>query len=89
MVNMKRNRIRSGKPVKRGDIFNIFPGNSFSVGVSSSTSAGFVSPISNNSRGYTNAYYEEMKPLFLLLRIFGLLPYHVKSDGEFHFVSVT
>jgi hypothetical protein len=54
------------------------------MGISSSTSAEFVS-----SRDDTNAYYEEMKSLFLFLRIFGLLPYHVKSDGELRFVSLT
>jgi hypothetical protein len=88
-VNMKRNRIRSGKPVKRTDIFNIKPGNLFSMGMSSSASADFLSPISNNRRGDTNAYYEEMKPLFLILRAFGLLPYHVTSEGKSRLVRVT
>lgn len=88
-VKMKRNRIRSVKPAKRTDIFNIKSGNLFSMDVTSSTSTDFLPPISNNRRGDKNAYYEEMKPMLLLIRIFGLLPYHITSEGKPLLVSVT
>jgi hypothetical protein len=57
--------------------------------MASPASTSFLSPILNNRRCDTNAYYEEMKPAFVLLRIFGLMPYHVTSEGKSHLVSVT
>jgi hypothetical protein len=65
------------------------PGNLFSMGMSSPAFTGFLSSIPNNKRADINTYYEEMKPLFLVLRIFGLLPYHITSKGKSRFVSVT
>jgi hypothetical protein len=35
----------------------------------------------------TNPYYDELKPLFFILGIFGLLPCQVTSKGKFCFVN--
>jgi hypothetical protein len=77
MANMKRNRIRSGKPAKRGEIFKIMAGKLFPLGMSSPELAA-----SHKTRADANIYYEEMRPLLLLLRMLGLLPYRVTSGGK-------
>jgi hypothetical protein len=88
MVNMKRTRIRSGKPVKRGDVLRVMTGNLFPSDTSSSNVAFSLSSLSNERRADTNIYYEEMKPLFVLLRMLGLLPYRVTSEGKCRHVGV-
>jgi hypothetical protein len=83
MLTMKRNKKKSMKMKKLGEIFSTTPGNVISISVSSTDFPKSSSSESNSKGPNVNSYYEEMKPLFLILRIFGLLPYQVTSKGKF------
>jgi hypothetical protein len=84
---MRRKKKNSMKMTKQGQIFITRPGNLISIGVSSADFPKFPSSEPNNKRRNVKAYYEEMKPLLLTLRVFGLLPYHLTSEGKFSLVN--
>jgi hypothetical protein len=44
-------------------------------------------PSIQNSTATSNIYYEDMKPIFIILRMFGLMPYDVSSKGKPYLVK--
>jgi hypothetical protein len=78
---MKRTEDCSNKMVKRAEIFNKTIVNVIPTGVPSHRISNFV-PSTQNGTATSNVYYEEMKPLFIILKMFGFKPFHVSSKGK-------
>ena len=81
MWKMKRTEDYSNKMEKRAEIFNKTIVNVIPTGVPSHRISNFV-PCLQNRTATSNVYYKEMKPLFIILRMFGLIPYHVSYKGK-------
>jgi len=83
---MKRTENHSNKMEKRTEIFNKTIVSVIPTGVPSQRISNFLPSIQNRT-ATSNVYYEEMKPIFLILRTLGLMPYHVPSKGKPYLVN--
>jgi len=70
---------------KRAEIFKKTIVNVIPTGVPSHRISNFL--LSTQNRTATSNLYYEVKPLFIILRMFGLMPYHVSSKGKPYFVK--
>jgi len=86
MWKMERTEDYSNKMEKRADIFNKTIVHVIPTGVPSHRISNFLPSVQNRT-ATSNVYYEEMKPLFIILRMFGLMPYHVSSKGKPYLVK--
>jgi len=85
---MKRTEDYSNKMEKRAELFNGTIVNVIPTGGPSHRISNFL-PSVQNRRANSNVYHEEMKPLFIILGMFGLMPYHVSSKGKTCLVNFT
>jgi hypothetical protein len=82
MWKRKRNEIYSNKMKKPAQIFSTTIGTIVPTVVSSHRISNFLPSIHKRRTATLNTYYEEMKLLFIILRMFGHMPYHVTSKGK-------
>jgi len=81
MWKMKRTEDYSNKMEKRAEIFNETIVNVIPTGGPSHRVSNFLPSVQKRT-ATSNIYYEEMKPLFIILRMCGLMSYHVSSKGK-------
>jgi hypothetical protein len=85
MSIVKKNKVYDNNMTKR-EAFNTISGDLMSIGLTSPSFHNTPPPKSNRS-SRINSYYGEMKPLFLILKVFGLLPYDITSNGKSNFLN--
>jgi hypothetical protein len=87
MWKIKRKEIYSCSTQKRAQIFNKTIDNIIPTGVPSHWTFNFLLSMQKGRTATIITYYEEMKPLFIILRMFGIMAYHVTSEGKSRLVK--